>query len=109
MTRQSTSAQRLPLPVRDGVALAFRRPEVRLIGLGRANPVIDGVFPPGALHADPADRFLIATARRRRVPLATHDRRIIDYGRAARDGSATDQRAARRGMPAHSPASIRMT
>jgi PIN domain nuclease of toxin-antitoxin system len=72
----------LPLPVRDWVALAFRRPEIRLIGLHRASTVIDSVFLPGEMHGDPADRFLIATARRRRVPLATHDRRIIEYGRA---------------------------
>jgi len=35
---------------------------------------------PGPLHADPADRLLIATARDLRVPLVTSDRKIIDYG-----------------------------
>ena len=34
---------------------------------------------PGDIHADPADRFLIATARLRGIPLLTSDRRIIDY------------------------------
>ena len=34
---------------------------------------------PGDVHADPADRFLIATARDHRLPLLTSDRRIIDY------------------------------
>lgn len=71
----------LPLPVRDWVALALRRPEVKLVGLTRPNTAIDSVFLPGELHGDPADRFLISTARRRRVPLATHDEKIIAYGR----------------------------
>jgi PIN domain nuclease of toxin-antitoxin system len=34
---------------------------------------------PGEVHADPADRFLIATARLRGIPLVTADRRIIGY------------------------------
>ena len=34
---------------------------------------------PADVHADPADRLLIATARHRRIPLVTADRRIIDY------------------------------
>ena len=34
---------------------------------------------PGDLHEDPADRFLIATARELKVPLVTRDRRILDY------------------------------
>lgn len=72
----------LPLPVRDWVALAFSRPEIHPVGLSRAGTVIDSVFLPGAIHADPADRFLIATARRRRATLATHDEKIIAYGRA---------------------------
>ncbi len=36
---------------------------------------------PGEIHADPADRLLIATARHRSIPLVTSDRRIIEYGR----------------------------
>ncbi len=71
----------LPLPIRDWVALAFGRPEVRLIGLTRPNTALDSVFLPGEPHGDPADRFLIATARRRRIPLATHDEKILAYAR----------------------------
>ena len=37
-----------------------------------------------ALHGDPADRILIATARARKCPLMTVDRRILDYGKAGR-------------------------
>jgi PIN domain nuclease of toxin-antitoxin system len=70
----------LPLPLNDWVGLALSRPEIRLLGLSRPNTVIDSVNLPGELHADPADRFLIATARNRRATLATHDDRIIAYG-----------------------------
>jgi PIN domain nuclease of toxin-antitoxin system len=36
---------------------------------------------PGDAHGDPADRFLIATARTHGVALATRDEQIIEYGR----------------------------
>ena len=72
----------LPLPLRDWVDLALDRPEIRLVGLNRPGTVIDGVKLPGEFHSDPADRFLIATARARRSALVTHDERIIEYGRA---------------------------
>jgi PIN domain nuclease of toxin-antitoxin system len=72
----------LPLPINDWVALALTRPDIRLVGLSRPATVIDSVFLPGDVQGDPADRFLIATARSRRVKLATHDEKIIAYGRA---------------------------
>jgi len=72
----------LPLPLRDWVDLALDRPEIRLVGLNRPGTVIDGVKLPGEFHSDPADCFLIATARARRAALVTHDERIIEYGRA---------------------------
>jgi PIN domain nuclease of toxin-antitoxin system len=37
---------------------------------------------PGEIHRDPADRFLIATARHLGVPLMTIDERILAYGAA---------------------------
>ncbi|HEY0767527.1 MAG TPA: type II toxin-antitoxin system VapC family toxin [Steroidobacteraceae bacterium] len=72
----------LPLPLNDWVALALSRPEIKLVGLSQPNTVIDSVNLPGEIHADPADRFLIATARNRRATLATHDDRIIAYGQS---------------------------
>lgn len=41
---------------------------------------IDASFLPGELHSDPADRLLIATARRMQIPFVTGDRKIIEYG-----------------------------
>jgi PIN domain nuclease of toxin-antitoxin system len=72
----------LPLPIHDWVPLALSRPDIRLIGLTRPTTVIDSVHLPGEIRGDPADRFLIATARSRRAKLATHDEKIIAYGRA---------------------------
>jgi PIN domain nuclease of toxin-antitoxin system len=34
---------------------------------------------PGDIHNDPADRFIIATARRLRCPIVTADKKMIDY------------------------------
>jgi PIN domain nuclease of toxin-antitoxin system len=34
---------------------------------------------PGSFHQDPADRFIVATARTHEIFLATHDRRILEY------------------------------
>jgi PIN domain nuclease of toxin-antitoxin system len=36
---------------------------------------------PGNFHGDPADRFLVATARIDGARLITKDRRILEYGR----------------------------
>ena len=37
---------------------------------------------PGSFHQDPADRFIIATARTLGLTLVTHDRRILQYSAA---------------------------
>jgi PIN domain nuclease of toxin-antitoxin system len=34
---------------------------------------------PGDFHRDPADRFIVATAREYAVPLVSKDRKILDY------------------------------
>lgn len=70
----------LPLPLSEWVARSLGRPEIRLVGLTRPSTVIDSVYLPGEIHGDPADRFLIATARARRCTLVTHDEKIITYG-----------------------------
>ena len=41
---------------------------------------IDAVRLPGELHADPADRMIIATARAANFPLLTADGAILAYG-----------------------------
>ena len=44
--------------------------------------LIESSFLPGALHGDPADRILIATARAFDLTLVTRDQSILDYARA---------------------------
>ena len=47
---------------------------------------IESSFLPGRLHADPADRLLVATARRLNVPLVTRDTKLRRYGRMGHVG-----------------------
>ena len=44
---------------------------------------------PDLEHRDPADRFLIATARKLGMPIVTRDRVILDYGRAGHVDTVT--------------------
>ena len=43
---------------------------------------VNSVTLPGQFHPDPADRFIVATARHHRWPLLTADRAILVYGDA---------------------------
>jgi len=54
-----------------GLSLASLTPEI----------AIESSRLPGELHADPADRILIATARVNGARLLTKDERLLDYGR----------------------------
>jgi PIN domain nuclease of toxin-antitoxin system len=57
----------------------LNRPGVRWAQLEPAISV-DSVRLPGILHKDPADRWLIATARHFGIPLLTADDAILAYG-----------------------------
>jgi PIN domain nuclease of toxin-antitoxin system len=70
----------LGLPVQDWIRGALDRPGFTLIGLD-PQIAIESCNLPGTFHADPADRFLVATARIRNAILATRDNRILKYGR----------------------------
>lgn len=69
----------LSLPLRDWVRCALELPGLRLVPLG-ADAALEGSFLPGELHADPADRLLIAQARIGQHRLVTADHKLIDYG-----------------------------
>ena len=77
---ESKKRLRLPMSVNEWVERALDRPDIRLIGLAHARTVIDSCRLPGDFRADPADRLLVATARRENAVLVTHDRKILDYG-----------------------------
>jgi len=44
--------------------------------------LIESSFLPGAVHNDPTDRIIIATARARNMAVVTRDRAILAYGAA---------------------------
>jgi PIN domain nuclease of toxin-antitoxin system len=78
-------------PRRDGPRMRFDPDPVSWFERFRTGPglrearlssevAVAAAMLPSEVHADPADRFLIATARTRGIPLLTGDRRIIDYG-----------------------------
>ena len=54
------------------------RPGFRTVHL-EAEVALSASYLPGSFHRDPADRLLIATARKLGAPLVTRDRRILDY------------------------------
>jgi PIN domain nuclease of toxin-antitoxin system len=60
---------------------ALALPGVRLAPLLPAIAV-DSVRLPGDLHADPADRMIVATARHLGLPLLTADAALLAYGSA---------------------------
>jgi PIN domain nuclease of toxin-antitoxin system len=60
---------------------ALSQPGITLAPLTPAIAV-DSVRLPGTLHGDPADRIIVATARRLRATLITADAKLLAYGRS---------------------------
>jgi PIN domain nuclease of toxin-antitoxin system len=57
---------------------AITTPGVRVEALS-PEVLVEASFLPGELHRDPADRILIATARKLDLTLVTRDKIILDY------------------------------
>jgi len=70
----------LAVPLRDWVERALSVPGIRLAPLDAAVAAESTL--PGEPHADPSDRFLIATARTQGIALATRDERILEYAKS---------------------------
>ncbi len=74
-----------PVTTADGADRWFKafltRKGIRLAGFDY-HIAIDSASLPALPHRDPADRFLIATARQLQLPLVTRDGRIVEYARA---------------------------
>lgn len=60
---------------------ALRAPGLALIPL-TPEIAVESSRLPGAFHGDPADRILVATARREGAILLTRDEKILAYGKA---------------------------
>ena len=70
----------LALPFRTWVDKALSVPGIRLAPLDAA-VAAESTLLPGEPQGDPADRFLIATARIHGIVLATRDARILEYAK----------------------------
>jgi PIN domain nuclease of toxin-antitoxin system len=70
----------LAVPFRTWVDKALSVPGIRLATLDAAIAA-ESTMLPGEPQGDPADRFLIATARIHGVVLATRDARILEYAK----------------------------
>jgi PIN domain nuclease of toxin-antitoxin system len=70
---------RLSMDVREWVRRGFAAPGLRLTEFSVAVAVESAEL--HQVHGDPADRILIATARRTGAALVTRDRQILEHGR----------------------------
>jgi PIN domain nuclease of toxin-antitoxin system len=71
---------RLSIPLHDWAEKALAVPGFRFAPLDAA-AAAESTLLPGEPHGDPADRFLIATARTMGLALATRDEHILAYGK----------------------------
>lgn len=69
---------RLDRPVEQWVDLALALPAIQLASLDPPIAVRSTQLP-GAFHADPADRIIVATALEAAAPIVTPDERIRTY------------------------------
>ena len=70
----------LGMPVHEWAAAALDRPGFALTAL-EPEIAIESCALPGEFHADPADRFLVATGRLKNALIVTRDKRILKYGK----------------------------
>jgi PIN domain nuclease of toxin-antitoxin system len=70
----------LGMPVHAWIESALNRPGLTLVGLA-PEIAMESCNLPGEFHADPADHFLVATARLKKAVIVTRDGRILKYGK----------------------------
>ena len=69
---------KLTIDVRDWIAKCETLPFFNFVPVDNAI-FVRSVFLSGPLHADPADRIIMATALTRDIPIVTKDRKIRSY------------------------------
>ncbi len=69
---------KLTIDVPDWIAKCETLPFFNFVPVDNAT-FVRSVFLPGPLHADPADRIIIATGLARDIPIVTKDRKIRSY------------------------------
>lgn len=68
----------LPMPMEAWFDQASRYPGIVIEALGPLDAIASTLLP-GEFHRDPADRLIVALARRLGAPLVTSDEKIRDY------------------------------
>ncbi|MBI2892508.1 MAG: type II toxin-antitoxin system VapC family toxin [Deltaproteobacteria bacterium] len=76
--KHSLGKLELDRDVASWIAVAAGYPRVRLVPL-EVDEAVQSTSLPGSFHRDPADRFIVALARRLGVPIVTSDKRIRKY------------------------------
>ena len=71
----------LAMPVQTWLDRLAQKPGIRIIALD-AQTALNSTLLPQPFAQDPADRFLVASARALNAPLVTRDKRILDYAKA---------------------------
>jgi PIN domain nuclease of toxin-antitoxin system len=69
---------KLPVRVADWFGSILEHHDIELLSLDLDTCIEATELPP--IHADPCDRFIIAAARRRKLPVVTADPVFRDYG-----------------------------
>lgn len=72
----------LDMSTQAWIEQSLSHPALRLLALNDPVVAVECNELPGAFHADPADRLLVATARVGGYTLVTRDQKILDYGKA---------------------------
>jgi PIN domain nuclease of toxin-antitoxin system len=76
--KHSINKLQLPIPIDNWFELAQQQSGIILEPLSPLDAIHSTTLP-GNFHKDPADRILIAIARRYDIVLVTHDQKILDY------------------------------
>ncbi|MBD2652855.1 type II toxin-antitoxin system VapC family toxin [Synechocystis sp. FACHB-383] len=77
-TKQNLNKLQLPLPIHEWFELAQQQPGTVIEPLSPAD-AINSTNLPGDFHKDPADRILVAIARRYHILFITCDQKILNY------------------------------
>ena len=77
---ESKGRIRFPVSCIDWVQRALAAPGISLVPL-TPDIAVESSRLPGNFHGDPADRILIATARKLKAVVITRDKQILQYGK----------------------------
>ncbi|KYG64710.1 hypothetical protein AZI86_10895 [Bdellovibrio bacteriovorus] len=67
-------------PILDWIELSIQRLGLEVLPLS-ADVAVESSRLPGGFHGDPADRIIVATARKNRLQLVTQDELILSYAK----------------------------